>query len=175
MGGGPNSARLDLILDSDSMQGSGSFRMEILASPGVVASSVWTGSNSPLSLSAVGYFYPGLAAARLTGLTGEVVIARVALPWSLTGQNIITKQFESCPMDGVPFVPNLQLGVRQVSPDKFRLRWTTNASDFQLVSTDSFPSAGWTEVTNISSIVGSYFELNLDSSETQRFFQLRKP
>jgi hypothetical protein len=173
--GTPNSASVVLKLANEILLRDVSFRAEILTNTGVVASSVWNGSNSPFSLSAVGYFYPGTASVRLTGLTGEVVITSAALPWTLTGQNVFTRQFESCPMDGVPFVPNLHLTIRPVTPGQVQLRWTTNASDFRLIASDSVPKNAWIEVTNARNIMADYFETILDVPGSRRYFQLQKP
>ena len=173
--GTPSWARVDLLLDGESMKGTGMFRMEIIA-PNAGASSVWTGSNSPLSLSVSGYFNPYLSASvRLTGLTGEVVITRVALPWVTSEYNPVTRQYESCPLDGNPFVPYLHLTAHQIDSGQLRLRWTTNASGFRLVAMESLPAPAWIEVTNTLSTVGDYFEMTLPSLQAQRFFQLRKP
>jgi hypothetical protein len=163
------------MLANESLQRGASFRAEILSNSGVVASSVWNGSNASFSLSAVGYFYPGTASVRLTGLTGEVVITSAALPWTLTGQNVFTREFESCPMGGIPYVPNPHPTIRLLTPSQVQLRWTTNAYEFHLVASDFGTTNDWIEVTNAHKIREDYFETILDVSGSPRFFKLQKP
>jgi len=172
--GTPSSARLDVTLDSESLHGTGAFRFEILG-PGVGASAVWAGSNSPLSITASGYFYSAFAVARFTGMTGTVVITRVTMPWVTSEYNPVIRQYQSCPQDGIPFVPNLHLTIFKEGPDQLRLRWTTNAAEYQVVTTDFLPAPAWIQLTNSRSIVGDYFETTLDTVAPKRFFRLYKP
>ena len=171
--GHTNSAGVLLTLDAESRQPGNAFLFEIVDSTAApVASSVWSGPDSSLSLFASGSFYP--AAIRLTGLTGSVTITSMTMPWSLFHQGLPPRQNEVCTFDGMRFVPNLQVFIRRFSSSQVQLSWTTNAFGYRLEAADSLPATQWSEVTP-SSITGGYFEATVDSLMPQHYFRLQKP
>jgi len=69
----------------------------------------------------------------------------------------------------VQFVPLL---IRAGQPGHVEVSWTTNSPPYQLESRLS--SSSWNDITNEPAVSGTDFQIQVEASDPQRFFRLRK-
>ena len=84
--------------------------------------------------------------------------------------------------DSSPFVLSFtptevrhQITITQSGPFQATLGWPTNAAGWLLQSAASIASVSWDTITNAPAIAGTNFFLGVTTTDTQRFFRLKKP
>jgi hypothetical protein len=68
-------------------------------------------------------------------------------------------------------VPKIQ--ILAVSPTHLQIQWPTNYSGYTLQSATTPMPASWDTVTNVPVIIGSEFDVEIDTTEALRFFRLQ--
>jgi hypothetical protein len=76
----------------------------------------------------------------------------------------------SVPADSIP--PSLSIA--GAGGSLVQVTWTTNSVGYQLEQSTNLTVSAWAVVTNVPAVTGDHFVLMMDSSDTQRFFRLRK-
>jgi hypothetical protein len=67
------------------------------------------------------------------------------------------------------------LAIQCVNPQHVALSWTTNAVGWELQTAVNLTTTNWVTLTNIPSVSGTNFSLNLPAMATQQFFRLSLP
>ncbi len=71
-------------------------------------------------------------------------------------------------------IPPPLLMIAPVNVDSVELSWPAEAVDYALESATHFPAAVWSPVTNNVTLNGNIFTVQLDTTDTQRFYRLKK-
>jgi len=72
-------------------------------------------------------------------------------------------------------VPQAWLSISAAGAASIQITWATNFADYVLESAGSFPTAGWSIVTNAASTAGGRLSVTLDTGNSTQFYRLRKP
>ena len=78
-------------------------------------------------------------------------------------------------LDYVSVQRAVSLGITSSTPGQATLVWPTNAADFALETTFSFPASAWSAVTGTPVVVSNLFNMTVPATNPQQFFRLRYP
>jgi hypothetical protein len=91
--------------------------------------------------------------------------------WSGVSHNFY--QSHAMAVDDVTFSAVPQLQISTASPERFQFLWSTNYPGYIIQSAPTPTPASWDTVTNIPTIMGDKFNVEIDATDTQRFFRLK--
>ena len=91
--------------------------------------------------------------------------------WS--GVSHYFSQSHAMAVDDVTFSAVPQLQITLASPGQFQFLWSTNYPGYVLESAPTPTPESWDTVTNVPTIIGDEFGVEIDATATQRFFRLK--
>ncbi len=101
-------------------------------------------------------------------------VTAYSLTLKLHDSNGIYPDSEPFVLSFTPVQIHYPLNLKQVDPQHAALSWTTNAVGWELQSSVSLAAGSWITVTNLQSIVGTNFSLDITTTGAQQFFRLHK-
>jgi len=110
---------------------------------------------------------------RLTMLSGAVTIDTMTLearvPYAGSPRHDTLSSMTFTP------APGPRLSLHLLNATQTRLTWSTNAVGYRLESAMGLPATGWVWVTNMPSVIGGQYTVDVERIATPQYFRLRRP